>query len=88
MDQIAVGIFQNYFTGTCKPFLDAILNRLKYLISSMDDFSHYAYIFLTADKFRLDTHKLYKTKVGNQLEKKKQSCKIWSWRQYYGRYNE
>ena len=82
----ATELIQLIHTDTCGPFSTAIRNGHRYFITFTDDYLRYGYIYLIHDKSEsLDTFKIFKAEVENQLNKRIKH--VWSDRggEWYGR---
>ena len=66
----ATELLQLIHTDTCGPFPIATRNGHRYFITFIDDYSRYSYIYLIRDKSEsLDTFKIFKVEVENQIKK-------------------
>ena len=73
-------------TDTCEPFLIAIRNGHRYFITFTDDYSRYGYNYLIRDKSEsLDTFKIFKIEVENQLNKRIKGVRSDRGGEFYGR---
>ena len=67
----ATELLQLIHTNTCGPFPTTIRNGHRYFIIFTNDYSRYGYIYLIRDKSKsLDTFKIFKAEVENQLNKR------------------
>ena len=75
-------------TDICGPFPIASWNGQRYLITFIDDYSRYGYLYLIHEKSQaLDVFKSFKAKVELQLGKKIKAVKSDRGGEYYGRYD-
>ena len=75
-------------TDICGPFPAVAWNSQQYIITFIDDFFRYGYIYLIHEKSQsLDTFKNFKAEVENQLNKKIKSVRSDRGGEYYGRYD-
>ena len=76
-------------TDICGPFPTASWNGQKYFITFIDDYSRYGYLYLINEKSdALDTFKIYKAEVENQLDRKIKVVRSDRGGEYYGKYDE
>ena len=79
-------LLQLIHTDICGPFPTELENEEQYFITFTDDYSRYGYIFLINEKLEsLDTFKIYKADVENQLNKRIKSVRSDSRGEFYGR---
>ena len=82
----AIELVQLIHTDTCGPFPTEIRNGHRYFITFTDDYLRYDYIYLIRDKSEaLDTFKIFKAEVENQLNKRIKVVRSDRGRQCYGR---
>ena len=75
-------------TDTCGPFPTEIRNVHWYFIIFTDDYSRYGYIYLIRDKSEsLNTFKIFKEEVENQLNKRIKGVRSDRGGEFYGRSN-
>ena len=71
---------------TCGSFSTTIRNGHRYLITFTNDYSRYGYIYLIRDKSEsLDTFKIFKTEVENQLNKRIKGVRSDRGGEFYGK---
>ena len=76
-------------TDICGPFDVASFGGEKYLITFIDDFSRYGYLYLLNDKSQaIDTLEIFITEVERQLDRKVKIIGSDRGGEYYGRYTE
>ena len=76
-------------TDICGPFPTQTLEGNKYFITYIDDFSRFCFIYLISEKSKaLETFKIYKSEVENQLEMSIKVVMSDRGGEYYGRYTE
>jgi transposase InsO family protein len=79
-------VFELIYTDICGPFPTATRNCHVYVISFIDDYSRYGYIYLIKEKTQaLDTFKSFKSEVELQLNKRIKGVKSDRGGEYYGR---
>ena len=79
-------LLQLIHTDTCGPFPTATRNGHRYFITFADEYSRYGYIYLIHDKLEsLDTFKIFKAEVENQLNKKIKGVRSDRGGEFYGR---
>ena len=82
----ATELLQLIHTDTCGPFPTATRNGHRYFITFTDDYSRYGYIYLIRDKSEsLDTFKIFKAEVENQINKKIKGVRSDRGGEFYGR---
>ena len=70
----------------CGPFPTTIRNGHRYFITFAGDYLRYGYIYLICDKSEsLDTFKIFKAKVENQLNKRIKHVRSDRGGEWYGR---
>ena len=73
-------------TDTCGSFPTATRNGHQYFITFTNDYSRYGYIYLIRDKSEsLDTFKIFKAEVENQINKKIKGVRSDRGGEFYGR---
>ena len=82
----ATELLQLIHTDTCGSFPIATRNGHRYFITFTDDYSRYGYIYLICDKSEsLETFKIFKVEVENQLNKRIKSVRSDRGGEFYGR---
>ncbi|XP_060965609.1 uncharacterized protein LOC133034525 [Cannabis sativa] len=84
----AIDVLELIHTDICGPFPTPSWNGQQYFVSSIDDYSRYAYLFLLHEKSQvLDVLKSFKAEVENQLSKRIKQIRSDRGGEYYGRYD-
>ena len=82
----ATELVQLIHTDTCGPFPTEIRNEHQYFITFTDDYLRYGYIYLIRDKSEsLDTFKIFKAEVENQLNNRIKHVRLDRGGEWYGR---
>ncbi|RDX85572.1 hypothetical protein CR513_33218, partial [Mucuna pruriens] len=84
----AKDVLELIHTNICGPFPTTSWNGQQYIITFIDDYSRYSYIYLMHEKSQsLDFFKSFKAEVELQLGKKIKAVKFDRAGEYYGRYD-
>ncbi|KAK9734067.1 hypothetical protein RND81_04G112500 [Saponaria officinalis] len=84
----ATDVFELIHTDICGPFPTASWNGQRYVISFIDDYSHFGYLYLIHEKSEsLDMFKAFKVEVELQLNKRIKVVRCDRGCEYYGRYD-
>lgn len=76
-------------TDVCGPFPNQTICGKQYLVTFIDDFSRFGYVYLVAEKSSvLDCFKMYKLEVEKQTQKHIKVVRSDRSREYFGRYTE
>jgi len=76
------------YTDICGSFLATSWNGHGYLITFMDDYSRYGYLYLIHEKSQpLDMFKIFKAEVENQLNIRIKAVRFDRVGEYYDRYD-
>ena len=79
-------LLQLIWTDRCGPFPISIRNGHRYFITFTDDYLKSGYIHLIQDKWEsLDTFKIFKVEVENQLNKRIKGLSSDRGEEFYGR---
>jgi hypothetical protein len=79
-------VLEPIHTDICEPFPMAARNSHVYIISFIDDYSRYDYIYLIKEKTQvLDTFKSFKYEIELQLNKMIKGIRLDHGGEYYGR---
>jgi len=82
-------LLENMHTNNCGPFDVNSFIKKRYLITFIDDYSCYYYVYLLHEKSQVvDALKIYLNEVERQLDRKVRVVRSNRGGEYYGRYDE
>ena len=85
----AIELLECIHTDIWGPYPTPTIKGHKYVINFIDEFSRYSYVHLIHENSEaLNVFKIYKAKVGNQLNQRIKSVRSNKGDEYYGRFTE
>ena len=85
----SLGLLEMIYTDICRYFFNFYIGDEQYLITFIDNFSYYGYVYLLKDKTEASKYfKIFKVEVKNQLDRKIKIIRFNRDGEYHGRYDE